>query len=33
MSFASNVKSELLNVKVEKHCSLAELAGLLRVNG
>ena len=33
MSFASNVKSELLNIKAEKHCMLAELAGLLRVNG
>jgi hypothetical protein len=33
MSFASDTKSELLNVKADKHCNLAELSALLRVNG
>lgn len=33
MSFASDTKSELLNVKADKHCNLAELSALLRING
>ncbi|MCF7925088.1 MAG: DNA-binding protein WhiA [Candidatus Izimaplasma sp.] len=33
MSFASDVKSELLNVKSKLCCQLAELAALLRING
>lgn len=33
MSFANNTKSELLNIKSEKHCMLAELSALLRIHG
>lgn len=33
MSFANDTKSELLNVKSESHCELAELSALLRLNG
>jgi hypothetical protein len=33
MSFATNVKSELLTFKASKCCQLAELAALLRING
>ena len=33
MSFASDTKSELLNVKADTCCVLAELSALLRING
>lgn len=33
MSFASDTKSELLNVKMDSCCELAELSALLRING
>jgi len=33
MSFASNVKSELLSLKADKCCKLAELSALLRIHG
>jgi DNA-binding protein WhiA len=33
MSFASDTKSELLNIKSDKCCLLAELAALLAING
>lgn len=33
MSFASDTKSELINVKADEHCKLAELSALLRING
>ncbi|MEC9484750.1 MAG: DNA-binding protein WhiA [Candidatus Izemoplasma sp.] len=33
MSFATNVKSELITVKANTCCELAELAALLRING
>ena len=33
MSFASDTKSELLNIKADEHCKLAELSALLRING
>jgi DNA-binding protein WhiA len=33
MSFASDTKSELLNVKADDHCVLAELSALLSMNG
>ena len=33
MSFSTDVKSELLNVKATECCQLAELAALLRING
>jgi DNA-binding protein WhiA len=33
MSFASNVKSEMLSLKADKCCKLAELSALLRIHG
>jgi DNA-binding protein WhiA len=33
MSFASDTKSELLSIKSDKCCKLAELSALLRING
>lgn len=33
MSFAFDTKSELLNVKADDHCNLAELSALLRIHG
>lgn len=33
MSFASDTKSELLNIKADDHCVLAELSALLSING